>query len=229
MFLTTDALDPSRKNKLESIDANTLKTLPVDYLDFLDNFGTGTYCDEVYITYPDVENIPLTFADYTDFWDLDENYSVKDLLNSIQIGNTANGDIICVTASRLGNIFVLPRHDTSVISFNSFVDAIKSFVPNTNKTYFDPLYDSQQKQFSLIKPVGGLTAIAPIHELFLQQFSYDFIAHESTQPKYFINKFGGWLSFDLIYKNSITFKYQNQYSDKASGLFNFLKQHVNEN
>jgi hypothetical protein len=228
MFLATDNLDPNRKQNVEKLNEKLLAILPSDYIHFLIIYGIGTYCNEVYVSYPDAENIPITFADYTDLWELDENYNVADLLSSTQIGSTANGDIICVTANRIGKIFVLPRHDIVISSFNSFEETIKSFVPHIAKPYFDPIFESTHEQISLIK-ASSLIDILPIQVAFLQKFNYDFVIHEDTQPKYFIKRIGGWVSFDLIYKNSISVKYQDRYVDEALSLINFLKQQLHDN
>ena len=49
--------------------------------------------------------------------------------------------------------------------------------------------------------------IHSIHNKFLKNFDYDFIIGKE-QPKYVIKKMGGWIKFDLVYKNSIAISYQ---------------------
>lgn len=227
MYLTTDNLDPNRQDEIENFDQIFLGVLPKDYLDFLHKFGIGEYCGEVYIEYPDSQIIPSTFKDYTDLWELNNSsYNVEDLLKSIQIGSTANGDIVCVTENRVDKIFILPRHSMEIIAFSTFETTIKSFITEEKSTiYFDPLFDSKQEQISLIKS-GGLIDILPIHEKFLQQFSFDFVTNENTQPKYFFKKIGGWVTFDLIYKNSIYVKFQNQHLNDVSPITNFLREYT---
>lgn len=147
MYLTTTKLDHKRATEVESLDQNLLAILPKDYLKFLLEFGTGEYCGEVYITYPDSQNIPLTFKDYTDLWELSDVYNVDDLLKSIQIASTANGDIICITENKPDKIFVLPRHSPIIISFKTFEEAIESFLSDEiSVPYFDPSFDSRQEQ-----------------------------------------------------------------------------------
>ena len=92
--------------------------------------------------------------------------------------------------------------------------------------YFDPDFDRELEQISLIKSVGGLIDILSIHEIFLQRFSYDFAANENTQPQYFFRKIGGWVTFDLVYKNSIYVKFQNQYCNEVLPITNFLKEYA---
>lgn len=223
MLLTTDLLDPDRQNTIQNIDQNLVDFLPKDYLHFLLEYGTGTYCDEVYITYPDDKNISLTFSSYTDLWKLNDLYNENDLLQSVQIGSTANGDIICVTQNKKGKIFVLPRHSMEIISFMAFDETIKYFVPKISKTYFDPIFDSKTECISLIKSEKELIDILPIHEEFLRTFTYDFVINETTQPKYFFKSFGGWITFDLIYKNGIYIKYQNRFIENILSILNFFK------
>ncbi|MDR2237857.1 MAG: hypothetical protein LBE92_17170 [Chryseobacterium sp.] len=226
MFLTTDYLDPDRQNTILNLDRVVLNILPKDYLSFLNEYGPGTYCNEVYITYPDSRNIPLTFKDNTDLWELHDEYNETDLLESVQIGSTANGDIICVTQNRKDKIFVLPRHSMEVASFKSFNDCIQALIPKDSEKYFDPLFDSRYEQISLIQSSKEQIDIFPIHEQFLQKFSFDMVINGTTQPKYFFRNFGGWITFDLIYKNGIYIKFQTRYSDNVSTVLDFLKNHL---
>ena len=54
---------------------------------------------------------------------------------------------------------------------------------------------------------GKLLDINLIHTKFLKDLEYDFIIGKE-QPKYVIEKIGGWIKFDLVYKNSISISYQ---------------------
>ena len=82
--------------------------------------------------------------------------------------------------------------------------------------YFEPHFERKVEQFSLISD-EGLLDINIIHNKFLNEFNYDFSIRQE-QPKYVIEKIGGWIKFDLVYKNSITISYQlveesnNEYS-----------------
>jgi len=224
MFLTTEQLDPNRKNITEAIDQNLRSILPVGYIRFLQTYGTGTYCDEIYVHYPDSENIPATFRDHTDLWELNATFTAEDLLQSVQLASTANGDIIAVTADRPGKIFILPRHAQNVISIENFQQTLDFFVPWNAEKYYDPNYDQDKEHLSLVKSTGGLIDISVIHSLFLRNFSFDFVVNETTQPKYFFKSFGGWVAFDLIYKNSIQAKFQKTYADGVKPLLNFLNE-----
>jgi len=221
MLITTNSLEPDRLINIVSFDKKHLGLLPADYIAFLQNFGAGTYCDEVVIDYPDTDHIFLTFGDRSDLREFDEFYSATDLIKSIQIGWSVNGDIICVTAQRKGKVFILPRQASSIKSFTSFFDAIKFLLPDADPEYFDPTYDSAYEQINLITE-SGLIDILPIRQAFLEKFKFDFVVNEATQPKYIIKAFGGWIMFDLIYKNSITLKFQNQYKANMLPLLHFL-------
>lgn len=225
MLLTTLKLDPNRFNVINDFDENLLRILPIDYVDFLKNYGEGTYCDYVIISYPDYENIPATFGKETELWEFDEDYTTQDLIKSIQIGWTIDGDMICVTDNRKGKVFILPRHSETITSFDSFLVAIKSLDLETVNEYFDPQFDGQIEQIKLIKN-SALIDILPIHKAFLENYKYDFVVCKSTQPKYIIKEIGGWVYFDLIYKSSINIKFQKQYLEVAKPIINFLKQSV---
>ncbi|SHE79031.1 hypothetical protein [Pedobacter caeni] len=222
--LTTNLLDPQRRVKTSNINKGILEILPLDYLRFLEEYGAGTYCEEVVIHYPDEIVIPETFKDDTDLWELDEMFTAEDLLNAIQIGRSFNGDIICVTRKKAGSVFVLPRHSLNVVSFNRFEDAIHYLTRDYRSfKFYLPGFDHHQLQISLIKE-GGLKDINPIHESFLDEFKFDFVIHSDTQPKYFFKEPGFWIRFDLIYKNSISMGYQKQLQNKSQHIMDRIEE-----
>jgi len=224
MFVTTERLDPDRKNIIDALDQNLRSILPGEYNRFLQTYGTGTYCDEIYVHYPDSGNIPATFRDYTDLWELNDAFTAEDLLQAVQLASTANGDIIAVTSGRPGKIFILPRHSQNIISFKNFQQALDFFVRKDADKYYDPNYDQEREHLSLVRLTGGLIDISGIHNAFLRNFSFDFLVKERTQPKYFFKNFGGWVAFDLIYKNAIQVKFQKIDVDGVKPLLNFLRE-----
>lgn len=225
MLLTTYDLDPNRFHITNELSNDLLEILPADYLNFLRSYGTGSYCDEIYISLPDTENIASTFKDFTDLWEFDDSYTAKDLLGSVQIGSTADGDIICINGNRRGKVFILPRHSEMISSFDSFFAAVDSLKPDAAIEYFDPDFDARYEQIKLIKN-SALIDIEPIHRDFLRNYKYDFVVHESTQPKYIIKSLGGWVYFDLIYKSTINIKFQHTNREPARQLIVFFEQYL---
>lgn len=223
IILTTNLLDPQRRTKTNNINKGILEILPLDYLRFLEEYGEGTYCEEVVIQYPDEVVIPETFKDDTDLWELDEMFTTEDLLNAIRIGYSFNGDMICVTRKKTGSVFILPRHQTKIASFNDFDEAV-NYLTREHRSFkfYLPGFDQHQMQISLIKE-NGLKDIHLIHKFFLDEFKFDFVIHSDTQPKYIFKEFGFWIRFDLIYKNSITMGYQKQLQNKSQHIMDRIQ------
>lgn len=221
MFITTDNLDSKRAEIIAAFG----ESLPLDYAEFVSKYGAGNFCGEVEISYPDVEIIAETFKDYTDLWKLDEAFTKEDLLNTIQLGLSNDGDYICVTKRQKEKVCVLPCHSDTVKYFDTFFAAVESLLAETETEYFDPRFEREIKQISLVKN-SELIEISPIHTDFLKEFSYDLAINEDAQPIYFMKKIGGWVYFDLIYESSISVKFQETFAAEAKPIIDFLEQRV---
>ena len=224
MYLTTRLLDPSRGAAVDGFDEALQPLLPPDYSRFLREYGPGTYAGEVSIAYPDPAVIPATFGHCLDLWDFDEAYKEADLLHSTQLAWTADGDILCLAPNRADQVFVLPRHSEKVRAYSSFFAAVKSLLP-PNKAYFDPDFEAVHEQISLAKH-GQLLDINPLHQSFLGHFQADFVANAATHPIYFFQDIGGWVSFDLVYRSSITIKYQRPLAPLVQPMLELLRRHI---
>ena len=224
MYLSTHLLDPNRERLANSFDQALQPLLPADYIRFLREYGPGIYTGEVNINYPDPALIPTTFGEYLDLWDFDETYTAADLLQSTQLASTADGNILCVAPNRTGRVFVLPRHSEQVRSYASFFEAVDALLP-AGERYFDPAFAAVVEQISLVKD-GGLLDISRLHQLFGEQFQADFTANATTQPQYFFQEFGGWISFDLVYRNAITVKYQQPVAALVQPVLELLRQQI---
>jgi hypothetical protein len=224
IFLTASLLDPDRNLKINNCNESILKILPQDYIEFLSQYGEGIYCNEVTVQYPDENSIPETFKDYADLWEVDETFTAKDLLNAIQIGYSFNGDILCVTKDKKDKVFILPRHDIRVTSYDSFYEAINWL---TEKWYdvkfYSPYFDGEHIEINLIKE-NKLKDIISIHNTFISEFNFDFSFDESTQPQYVLKSFGFWIRFDLIYKNAISIGYQKQFKNEIKYIIDRIEE-----
>lgn len=70
--------------------------------------------------------------------------------------------------------------------------------------------------------------MSEIQRAFLEKYQFDRIINkESKQPKYVISEIGGWVCFDLIYKNSISIKYQSMFDLRAKNIIEFIEQQIN--
>jgi hypothetical protein len=127
VYLVSERLNPLSPNQAQGI-RKIIPTPPVGYEDFLCNFGTGTYCDELIVWAPRMvaemleELRPLLldsidmFRDYGPVPDLRYN-------EMIPIANSLNGDHFVVMPPDTTEIFMIPRHDDAVYSLpDGFLD-----------------------------------------------------------------------------------------------------------
>jgi len=186
---------------------NENSDLPTSYREFVGKYGYGTYCGIINITEPDDQVIYSTFSD-DEYWEFTQVFSEDDFKKAIQLASTIEGDIICYVKGKPNQLFILPRNSETILSFDNLNNAFAFYHENyrLSDVYFEPLLERNIENFSLING-EKLIDITLIHNQFLKDFEYDFIIGKE-QPKYVIKKIGGWIKFDLVYKNSISISYQ---------------------
>ena len=227
MRLTTKLLDPARAAQLQVLPASLREHLPADYAAFIATYGPGTYAGEVVVAYPDATTIAATFGEHADLWELDERFTAADLQAATQLAWSHDGDIVRVVASRPSQVFVLPRHAEQVRQYASFWAAVASLTPPAAEPCFDPSFDAELTQLSLVRQ-NQLVPIEPIWQAFQRQFAIEAVLRAATQPVCLLPELGGWVSFDLIYKSSITVKFQRLRAAQAAPVLAFLAQCLNE-
>ncbi len=200
-------------------------TYPKSYLSFLRKYGYGTYCDLLNFLEPDEHLIHSTFSDF-DLWEFDSNFTKEDLKNAVQICSSNDGDILSFLKNQPSNLFLLPRHSEVILKFKTLYDVFDFYNKSykISDQYFEPSKDRNIELFSLINN-GRLLDINAIHGKFSENFNYDFTIG-LEQPKYVIATMGGWVKFDLVYKNSITISYQTTETQEHSKYISFIKKEI---
>lgn len=180
---------------------------PASYQEFIGKFGYGSYCDLLYITEFDRDNIRLTFSEL-DLWDEAPYFRKEDLKKAVQIASSMDGDIICFLPEKLDQLFILPRHAEKIMQFSDLPAVLAHYQDrfDLKDIYFEPFDKRQYKSYSLIWK-DELLNIESIHDRFLTEMQFDFVIGKE-QPKYVIEKMGGSIVFDLAYKNNISINYQ---------------------
>ncbi|WP_420458726.1 hypothetical protein [Neolewinella sp.] len=208
----------------------TDRELPGSYRKFVATYGFGTYCGIINLHEPDEQVIPLTFSGL-DLWEFDAAFSEEDLEEAVQLAVTSDGDSVCSVPRRGEALFVLPKSSETVLSFGE-LEAVLAYYRQVYRIpepyYFEPAVGRNTEQFSLTQE-GRLLDITPIHERFLEAFTPDYVLG-TAQPKYVIAKMGGWVGFDLVYRNSITISYQVVGSHTREHLpyYSYLQHEVKE-
>ena len=213
--------------EIDSIEKLVDFVLPQDYLNFLSMYGYGEICENLFFQKPDRQYLKNTFSDCMDLWDWDNQSQIEIALNGLTISTSSNGDIICCIGNSDFPYLLLPRNSGKTVSFDKldllFLDYSNRF--KFEDLYFDSYCESKRKNIPLIRD-GNLdkNLIVNIHKLFLEKYSFDKVFDANTQPKYVIQEIGGWVYFDMIYKNGIRVKYQLENEFKAQEIIEFIEQ-----
>jgi hypothetical protein len=216
-------LDTDKINEIKrSIDF----ALPTDYLTFLAAYGYGDINGFLLVQQPDPDYVKLNFGEYMYFWQWEDNQDQK-VLNGLTLATTIDGDIVVATSDRQFPITIMPRHSEKPVSFKDWESMILHYFgvhDFTENLYFDTSYNSSVEMISLIEN-GSLDKekIDGVYSRFTQSFHSVRVFNADTQPKHVIQRIGGWVCFDLVYKSSVRVKYQTQFQETANELIAFIK------
>lgn len=211
-------LKPLSKAETQKIEDSVNYSLPIDYIDFLAQFGYGEINELLTIVEPDKGFIRNNFSDFMDFWDW-QAVNEQKALDGLTIGKTIDGDIIAVMDDLNAPIIMLPRHSEIPVSFPDFesvIDYYNTHYKFENNLYFDTYNQHQLKYISLVhEGKVDKDLIDYLHKSFLQEYKVDKGFNLEVQPKYVIQNIGGWVYFDLVNSSAIRIKYQQQFEEKA--------------
>ncbi|MCR4031958.1 MULTISPECIES: SMI1/KNR4 family protein [Flavobacterium] len=213
-------------SKIEIDDCEKLGSLPVDYTTFLSIYGTGSINELLMVQKPDEDYIRSNFGDDMDFWNLTEKEEQL-LLNSLTIATTIDGDIITAIDDIEDPIVILPRHSDEIVylaNFEKVIDYYDTKYDLKNDLYFDPNHNFEQEYISFVKD-GFLNKVLfdSIQSTFLNTISFDKLYNAELQPKYIIQKIGGWVYFDNIGKSAVRVKYQKQFKEEADKIIKLFQ------
>jgi hypothetical protein len=203
--------------------------LPEDYWDFLSNYGYGEISAELFFQKPDEKYMKNNFSDYMDLWLWEDELQRENALNGLTISTTANGDIICCVNDPDFPYLLLPRQSGDPAKFKDIYSLLLDYHQKLKwkEIYFDPYYNKEKKTISLIKD-GKLdkSLIEHMSNIFSEKYTCDKVYNEETQPKYVIQEIGGWICFDLVYRNTIAIKYQSMFVSKANEIITFVEKQL---
>ena len=209
-------------------DIEKLMSLPADYKDFMITYGFGNINELLLVIQPDERYMKSNFGEYMDFWDLTDA-ETQSVLNGLTIATTIDGDIVVVIDNKCQPIILLPRHSSSPIYFDSFgkvVDYYKSEYIK-DELYFDTTYNYEQEYISfIINNKLDKALFEQVRRKFLNTIPFDKSYNIEIQPKYVIQKIGGWVYFDNIGKSSIRVKYQKQLKSETNVIIDFINQQI---
>lgn len=93
MYCTSTQMKLLSGSELQTLEQKGMDKFPRPYMDFMKNYGSGTYGGAICIYTPDFNSLK-NFAEY-DFWNYEEAPITKEQLHECAvIGNSIDGQII---------------------------------------------------------------------------------------------------------------------------------------
>ena len=226
---TIGQTNPLTESDIQNIEL--LTPVPIDYKQFLRRYGFGSVNEVLMITQPDEQYIKLNFGDYLHLWNLTAIEKEK-TLNGLTIATTIDGDIIIVVNDKENPIRLLPRHSKKPLHFNNFrqvIDYYDNQYQFLNDLYFDTYYNYEQENINFIRNgILNKALFEIIYRNTVNSVSYEKVYNLESQPKYIIQKIGGWIYFDNIGKSSIRIKFQRQFKSEASKIIEYINTEIDK-
>lgn len=217
---------------LNAEDIRALETVagmefPPDYTAFLTQYGYGNVNELLLTDPPDTDFIEANFGAYLELWNLDAEQMllVKD---SQTIGSTIDGDIITLWRNPQRSFVVLPRHSDQIVIYENFQSVLNYYAERyafTKDPYFDPSYLYEMEYISFVKDNKlQKERFDAVYRAFLEKIPYDHVFNPGKQPKYVLQRIGGWVYFDAIGKSSVRIKYQQIFREEAENILHFIRE-----
>ena len=221
-------LKPLTTNSIRDIEQDVTLKLPKDYKNFLKTYGYGSVNEFLLINRPDKNYFKLNFSDYLDFWILSDAER-KNICEGVLVASNIDGDIFLWVSNPSHPFVLVPRDSEQLTYFKNFDDLLKYTTDDlilNEELYFDSNYGYEQQYFNLIKDEWlDKNLVERVCKAFIKAFEFDKVIG-SEQPKYFIKNIGGWVRFDLLYKNSIQVKYQKNYHEEAEKIIEYIHKNL---
>ncbi|MDM1348342.1 hypothetical protein HX017_15595 [Myroides marinus] len=224
---TTGDVKQYTAQEIEAVKELKEYSIPIDYLLFLKTYGLGEINNLLMFNAPDKDYVKSTFSEYMDIWQWEKDDEQK-ALNSISIGSTIDGDVICLIDAE-APYMILPRHSERPIKLNSLAEVIVHYDKMyglKGDYYFDSYDDWERLSFDdfIQFKERRMEVVEQMHQAFLKGYTFDKAYHTEEQPLYLIKEIGGWIRFDLVYGHSIQLKYQKRHAEKAVEVYDFLQE-----
>ncbi len=225
MYCTSTQMKLLSGSELRTLEQKGLDKFPRPYMDFMKNYGSGTYGGAICIYTPDFNSLK-NFAEY-DFWNYEEAPITKEQFHECAvIGNSIDGDFIAVHAEVKGYI-LLPR-ESDIITL--FQDNDENFICTINKIG-KLLYDENLADY--FEPVGNKQVFLRasdrnIHDLarrFKRAFKGDYLIENEYVCEVFLIDMGGYVRFNYSYGHEVAVFY----SDYGLACFEKVKKFLKEN
>ncbi|MBL0911932.1 MAG: SMI1/KNR4 family protein [Bacteroidia bacterium] len=218
---------PLDADDIRELEREAGMELPPDYAAFLRQYGYGNVNELLLIDPPDTDFVEANFGAHLEFWDLnaEQMLLVKD---SLSIGSTVDGDILTIWRDPERSFVVLPRHSDHLLVYGNFQSLLAYYADRyafTDDPYFDTSYLFEMEYISFVKDNElQKDRFDKAYAAFLEKIPYDHIFNPGKQPKYVLQRIGGWVYFDVIGKSAVRIKYQQPFREEAEKIMHFIRE-----
>ncbi|MGQ3015386.1 MAG: SMI1/KNR4 family protein [Flavobacteriales bacterium] len=218
---------PLNTEDIRALETAAGMELPPDYAAFLGQYGYGNVNELLLIDPPDTDFVEANFGAHLEFWDLnaEQMLLVKD---SLSIGSTVDGDILSIWRNPQRSFVVLPRHSDQIAIYENFQSLLTHYADRyafTNDPYFDPSYLYEMEYIRFVKDNKlQKERFDTVYTAFLEKIPYDRVFNPGKQPKYVLQRIGGWVYFDVIGKSAVRIKYQQLFREEAENILHFIRE-----
>ena len=247
MYLVSNYLQTVTRQKLQLLEQEWNIILPPSYIQFLEQYGQGTYCGLLNVEYPDRERL-REFAEY-ELWEHDEQSPItrEQLAECIVIATTIDGDFVVVHPG-VESLIWLPRHSEIIerrsCGEQSWVECMEQWIEAAygprdlaeTKRYFEPWNNRQQHLFLMLgtqKAIsngssGGtedaesgstVNNLADIARECAAVMKPDLIIDNAYSGLHFFRQFNGYVRFNYAYGREVAVFYEKEESQEGNGSF----------
>lgn len=220
---------PLNAEDIRALETAAGMEFPPDYTAFLKQYGYGNINELLLIDLPDPDFMQANFGAHLELWDLNtaQMLLVKD---SLTIGSTIDGDIITLWRNPERSFVVLPRHSDQIVIYENFQSVLDYYADRyafSNEMYFDTSYMFEMEYISFVKDNKLRKDVFDnLYTTFLKEIPYDRVFNTEQQPKYVLQRIGGWVYFDAIGKSSVRIKYQQMFREEAEKVLDFIREQM---
>ncbi|WP_458119994.1 SMI1/KNR4 family protein [Paenibacillus sp. Z6-24] len=255
MYIVSEHLQTAGTEQLQQLEHEWNISLPQAYVQFMGQYGQGTYCGIMNVEYPNREQL-REFVDY-EIWEHDEHSPItrEQLGECVVIATTIDGDFVAVHPT-VESLIWLPRHSEKVGRLNcngtSWIECMNEWVKEVygpldlaeDGRYFEPWNERKQHLFLMLDAqeqidaasdtaaeasgVVNMNLIAICHEC-AETMPPDLIITDEYAGLLFYRRMNGYVRFNYAYSREVAVFYEEEQQGEESGfldrLLGFMHEH----
>lgn len=247
MYLVSNYVKTITGEQLRLLEQEWNISLPSSYIQFLEQYGQGTYCGLLNVEYPDRERLQ-EFVEY-ELWEHDEQSPItrEQLAECIVIATTIDGDFVALHP-QVESLIWLPRHSEIIerrsCGEQSWIECMETWIEAAygsldlaeTERYFEPWNDRQQHLFLMLgtqeampneqtdEAEGtvcgrGTNPLADIAHQCAEIMKPDLIINNPYSGLLFFRSLNGYVRFNYAYGREVAVVYEQEERQEGNGSF----------